>query len=59
MRSAKNLLRGDGPMLRKDCGLPDGIAKELAELKVKLLVQEGVTKELRDIILEKNGGKIG
>ena len=58
--SAEWLMRGDGPMLIKDRGLSDGsITKELAEMKVKLLVQEGITKELRDIILEKNGGKIG
>lgn len=58
--SAEWLMRGDGPMLIKERGLSDGsIAKELAEIKVKLLVQEGITKELRDIILEKNGGKIG
>ena len=36
----------------------EALLKELAEAKVKLLVQEGITKELRDMLLEKNNGKI-
>ena len=50
--SADRLLRG------KDKQTDEALLKELAEAKVKLLVQEGITKELRDMLLEKNNGKI-
>lgn len=32
----------------------DAVRKELADVKAKLLVQEGITRELRDILLEKS-----
>lgn len=56
--SAEWLLRGVGSMFKEDKPTDDALLKELAEAKVKLLVQEGITKELRDMLLEKNNGKI-
>lgn len=56
--SAEWLLRGVGSMFKEDKPTDEALLKELAEMKVKLLVQEGITKELRDMILEKNNGKI-
>lgn len=52
------LLDGAGSMFKEDKPTDDALLKELAEAKVKLLVQEGITKELRDMLLEKNNGKI-
>ena len=52
------LLDGKGSMFKEDKPTDEALLKELAEAKVKLLVQEGITKELRDILLEKNNGKI-
>ena len=57
--SADWLLRGKGTMFyEEDKPTDEALLKELAEAKVKLLVQEGITKELRDMLLEKNNGKI-
>lgn len=56
--SAEWLLRGVGSMFKEDKPTDEAILKELADMKVKLLVQEGITKELRDMLLEKNNGKI-
>ena len=56
--SADWLLRGKGSMFKEDKPTDEALLKELAEAKVKLLVQEGITKELRDMLLEKNNGKI-
>ena len=52
------LLDGKGSMFKEDNPTDEALLKELAEAKVKLLVQEGITKELRDMLLEKNNGKI-
>lgn len=52
------LLNGVGSMFKEDKPTDEALLKELAEMKVKLLVQEGITKELRDMLLEKNNGKI-
>lgn len=56
--SAEWLLRGEGSMFKEDKPTDEALLKELSEAKVKLLVQEGITKELRDMLLEKNNGKI-
>lgn len=56
--SAEWLLRGVGSMFKEDKPTDEAILKELADMKVKLLVQEGITKELRDMLLEKNNDKI-
>lgn len=56
--SAEWLLRGIGSMFKEDKPTDEALLKELAEMKVKLLVQDGITKELRDMLLEKNNGKI-
>ena len=56
--SAEWLLRGVGSIFKNDKPTDEALLKELAEMKVKLLVQEGITKELRDMLLEKNNGKI-
>lgn len=56
--SAEWLLRGVGSMFKEDKPTDEAMLKELADMKVKLLVQEGITKELRDMLLEKNNGKI-
>lgn len=56
--SAEWILRGVGSMFKEDKPTDEAILKELADMKVKLLVQEGITKELRDMLLEKNNGKI-
>lgn len=52
------LLNGEGSMFKEDKPTDEALLKELAETKVKLLVKEGVVKELRDMLLEKNGGVI-
>lgn len=52
--SAEWLLRGKGAMLVDNELTNEKLEKELTETKVRLLVAEGVTKELREIILEKN-----
>ncbi len=56
--SAEWLLRGEGSMFKEEKPTYEALLKELADMKVKLLVQEGVNKELRDMLLEKNKGKI-
>ena len=56
--SAEWLLRGEGSMFKEDNPTDEALLKELTETKVKLLVKEGVVKELRDMLLEKNGGMI-
>ena len=56
--SAEWLLRGVGSMFKEDKPTDEAMLKELADMKVKLLVQEGITKELRDMLLEKNNGEI-
>lgn len=56
--SAEWLLRGVGSMFKEDKPTDEALLKELSDMKVKLLVQEGITKELRDMLLEKNNGKI-
>ena len=45
-------------MFKEDKPTDEALLKELTETKVKLLVKEGVVKELRDMLLEKNGGVI-
>lgn len=49
------LLNGEGEMFKADEPTSEKLIREIADLKMKLLVKEGVTKELRNIILEKNG----
>lgn len=57
--SAEWLMRGDGEMIRRD-SQEKQLVKELADLKVKLLVSEGITKKLTEIVqgrgLEPDGG---
>lgn len=58
--SAEWLTRGNGNMfIEKEKPGDEKLRRELEETKIKLLVQEGITKELRDIILEKNNQKGG
>ena len=52
--SAEWLLRGEGAMIKGEVKNDDAVRKELADVKAKLLVQEGITRELRDILLEKS-----
>ena len=52
--SAEWLLRGEGAMIKGEVNNDDAVRKELADVKAKLLVQEGITRELRDILLEKS-----
>lgn len=47
--SAEWLMRGEGAMIKKK-SMEDELTKELADLKVKLLVSEGVTKKLTEIV---------
>lgn len=47
--SAEWLMRGEGAMIKKK-SMEDELTKELADLKVKLLVSEGVTKKLAEIV---------
>ena len=56
--SAEWLLRGVGSMFVEDKPTDEALLKELAEAKVKLLVQEGITKELRDMLLEKKTARL-
>lgn len=52
--SAEWLIRGNGSMLITDA--PD-IAEIKRKYEMEILVKEGIIKELRSIILEKNQGK--
>lgn len=57
--SAEWLMRGDGEMIRKG-SQEKNLIRELADLKVKLLVSEGITKKLTEIVqgrmMENEGG---
>lgn len=55
--SAEWLLRGKGCMFYEDKPTDEAITKELADTKVKMLIKDGIIKELKDMILEKNKGK--
>ena len=48
------IARGEGAMIKGEVKNDDAVRKELADVKAKLLVQEGITRELRDILLEKS-----
>lgn len=52
------LLNGEGNMFKDDKPTDEKLMREVADLKMKLMVQQGITKELREMILEKNNGKI-
>ena len=52
--SAEWLIRDEGPMLRNE---PADLAELKHKYETELLVKEGIIKELRSIILEKNQGK--
>lgn len=47
--SAEWLLRGEGAMIKKK-NQEEELIRELADLKVKLLVSEGITKKLTEIL---------
>lgn len=52
------LLNGEGEMFKQIAPTDEKLMREVADLKMKLMVQQGITKELREMILEKNNGKI-
>ena len=56
--SADWLLKGKGEMFSQDGPTDEKLMREVADLKMKLMVQQGITKELREMILEKNNGQI-
>lgn len=56
--SADWLLRGKGSMFYEDKPTEEEITRELADAKVNLLVKDGIIRELKDMLLEKNHGKI-
>ena len=47
--SAEWLMRGDGAMIRKE-SQEKQLIKELADLKIKLLVSKGITKKMTEIV---------
>ncbi len=47
--SAEWLMRGEGAMIKKE-SQEKQLIKELADLKVKLLVSEGITQKLTEIV---------
>lgn len=55
--SAEWLLRGKGSMFCDDKPTDEVVTRELADAKVQMLVKDGIIKELKDLILEKNSGK--
>ena len=55
--SADWLLVGEGSMFKENKPTDEEVTKELADAKVKMLVKDGIIKELKDLILEKNSGK--
>lgn len=55
--SADWLLAGEGSMFKSNKPSDEEITKELANAKVQMLVKDGIIKELKDMILEKNNGK--
>lgn len=56
--SAEWLLRGEGTMLKSDSPSNEKLMREATELRMKLLVKEGVVEELKKILVERNKGKI-
>lgn len=52
------LLNGEGEMFKQIAPTDEKLMREVADLKMKLMVQQGITKELREMILEKNNGQI-
>lgn len=56
--SADWLLVGEGSMLKDKNLSNEEITKELADAKVKMLIKDGIIKELKDLILEKNNGEL-
>lgn len=56
--SAEWLMRGEGEMIREDDKTSEALMREITDLKMQLLVKEGVIKELKDVLIERNGGKI-
>lgn len=56
--SADWLLKGEGEMFKQIAPTDEKLMREVADLKMKLMVQQGITKELREMILEKNNGQI-
>ena len=56
--SADWLIKGKGEMFSQDGSTDEKLMREVADLKMKLMVQQGITKELREMILEKNNGQI-
>lgn len=56
--SSEWLLRGDGQMFKQENPSDEKLMREVADLRMQLLVQQGITKELRSMLLEKNNGKI-
>lgn len=48
------LLVGEGSMLKENKQTDEEITRELADAKVKMLVKDGIIRELKDLILEKN-----
>lgn len=52
------LLNGEGEMFKQNAPTDEKLMREVADLKMKLMVQQGITKELREMILEKNNGQI-
>lgn len=58
--SANWLTRGKGEMYAKETNSNEynkEISNELADAKMKMLIKDGIIKELKDMILEKNNGK--
>lgn len=53
--SAEWLMRGKGNMLLSDATpAGNGTTKELADVKLAMLVKDGIIRELRDMVLEKS-----
>lgn len=59
--SAEWITRGRGEMYSSPTNSNESESKtlrELADAKIQLLVKEGVIKELKDVIIGRNGGEI-
>lgn len=48
--SAEWLMRGKGKMIKDSSYTQEELMRQIGDLKTKLLVQEGITKELKSII---------
>lgn len=56
--SSEWLMRGEGGMFKEDKPTDESLMREVADMKMSLLVKEGIIKELKEVLVARNGGEI-